>query len=371
MKKNSLCRQTLRKLQAKLAFGTASKLLSSLFMVAAMLVSCGSGSSNDITPEPSPTPTPTPTPSEETTFAKGADVGWLTEMEASNRKFYTAAGEEKECMALLKQLGMNAIRLRVWVNPTDGWCNKADVLKKAKRAQALGMDIMIDFHYGDSWCDPGQQPIPAAWEGHTLSQLKTDVADHTKDVLQTLKDNNISVKWVQVGNETTSGMLWPTGKAEGTNFYNFSQLFKAGRDAVKEVYADAQVIIHLDRGEDLAHFTWMLNGLKNYSVQWDIIGVSFYPEESNWEELTTTCLANLKTLKNTYKCPVMVCEVGMPWDATHAYDMLNKLITGCKADDLCLGVFYWEPECYNWKSYSKGAFNLQGRPTKAMNAFAN
>ena len=147
-------------------------------------------------------------------------------MEASGRKFYNSAGTEKECMQLMKDLGMNAIRLRVWVNPVGGWNNTADVVAKALRAKALGMKIMIDFHYSDSWADPGQQTKPAAWVGQDFATLKQSVATHTTSVLNTLKTNGIIPAWVQVGNETNDGMLWPDGKAS-TNMNNFAQLVNA------------------------------------------------------------------------------------------------------------------------------------------------
>ena len=106
---------------------------------------------------------------EVTTFYKGADISWVTEMEAGGHKFYNADGQERECTALMKEYGMNAIRLRVWVDPSahDNWCNKEDVLVKAKRAKALGMEVMIDFHYSDWWADPAKQNIPASWKGHS------------------------------------------------------------------------------------------------------------------------------------------------------------------------------------------------------------
>ena len=107
-------------------------------------------------------PGPKPPDSDTSGFAKGADVSWITEMEDSGIRFYDQSGNETECMALLKSLGMNSIRLRVWVNPVDGWCNKTDLLVKAKRAKDLGMRIMIDFHYSDVWADPGHQFKPAA-----------------------------------------------------------------------------------------------------------------------------------------------------------------------------------------------------------------
>ena len=89
-----------------------------------------------------------------TEFSKGADISWVTQMEKDGVRFYSSSGEEIECTALMKEIGFDAIRLRVWANPTGKWCDKADVLAKAKRAQKLGMDIMIDFHYSSSWADP-------------------------------------------------------------------------------------------------------------------------------------------------------------------------------------------------------------------------
>ncbi len=305
------------------------------------------------------------------TFAKGADVSWLTEMEASGKKFYDASGKAGDCLSILNGLGVNAIRLRIWVNPTDGWCNKADVVAKAARAQALGMAVMADFHYSDSWADPSQQTPPAAWKDYTVLQMGTAIADHTKDVLNALKDKGINVQWVQVGNETSSGMLWPLGEAKDTEFTNFAFFVNAGYSAVKAVYPEASVIVHLDRGNELAHLTWMFDGLRTAGAKWDMIGVSFYPDDSDWETLTASCLSNLKTVHNRYSCPVMVCEVGMPWDSTNASSMMTRLVDGCKAIDGCGGVFYWEPECYGgWKGYTKGAFDESGKPTAALSAFA-
>lgn len=108
----------------------------------------------------------------------------------------------------MKELGLDAIRLRVWVNPSDGWCNKEDVVKKAKKAAELNMDVMIDFHYSDIWADPGKQFKPAAWENLGLTELKQAIANHTKDVLNALKSAGVTPKWVQVGNEIRPGMLW-------------------------------------------------------------------------------------------------------------------------------------------------------------------
>ncbi len=117
------------------------------------------------------------------TFANGADVSWVSQEESSGYAFYNSGGTQTDPFVLLKNLGTNAVRLRVWVNPADGWCNGADVLYKAKRAAAQGMRIMIDFHYSDSWADPGKQTPPAAWSSHTVAQLNHDVYEHTEGIL--------------------------------------------------------------------------------------------------------------------------------------------------------------------------------------------
>ena len=133
-------------------------------------------------------------------FSLGADISWITELESRGTTFATAEGEVMECTKLMKQLGMDAIRLRVWVNPRNEYSSAADVLKKAQRAKANGMDIMIDFHYSDTWADPGKQFIPKAWESHSYEEMLNDVSEHTTTVLQLLKKNGIKPRWVQVGN---------------------------------------------------------------------------------------------------------------------------------------------------------------------------
>lgn len=307
-------------------------------------------------------------------FAKGADVSWLTEMEQNGKKFYDANGKATECMALLRDLGTNSVRLRVWVNPDGGWNAKDDVLTKAWRAKNLGMRLMIDFHYSDSWADPGKQNIPAAWNGFKddLDKMKAAVASHTTDVLQALKNNGIDVEWIQIGNETRTGMLWPLGKVSNNNFANYAALNNAGYDAAKAVYPNAQCMIHIDSGNEIGRFTWMFDGLKSAGAKWDVIGMSLYPEDDNWQTATDDCLANISTLATRYNCKVMVSEIGMPWDSENAAVMMKKMVDGCKAKPECLGIFYWEPECYGgWNGYSKGAFTSEGKPTDALKAFAN
>ncbi|SFW87703.1 glycoside hydrolase family 53 protein [Chitinophaga sancti] len=305
-------------------------------------------------------------------FAKGADISWITEMESSGKKFYNAAGTEMDGIRLLQSLGMNAIRLRVWVNPADGWCNKNDLLVKAYRAKSLGMRIMIDFHYSDSWADPSQQTKPAAWANMGFDELKKAVANHTTEVLTLLKEKGITPEWVQVGNETGNGMLWEDGKAS-SNMAQYAALTNAGYDAVKATFPDAKVIVHLQNGNDNSLFRWLFDGLKSNGGKWDVIGMSLYPTKDNWAAMNTACYQNMQDMVTRYGSSVMICEVGMDQEqATTAKAFLADLIAKSKSvpDNKVLGIFYWEPEAYGaWKNYTMGAFDDSGKPTVALDAF--
>lgn len=252
-------------------------------------------------------------------------------MEAAGLQFYNKSGTEQDLLFILKGLGINTIRLRVWVNPANNYNNEADVLSKTIRAKNAGMKIMIDFHYSDSWADPGKQTKPAAWAGQNISTLQTSVYNHTLTVLNTLKSNGIVPAWVQVGNETNDGMLWPEGKAS-TNMANFTSLINAGYNAVKVVDTSIKVIVHISNGYDNSLFRWMFDGLKNNGANWDIIGMSLYPSVSNWSTLNAQCLANMNDMVLRYNKPVMICEVGMSWDdSTACNSFLTDHITKTKS----------------------------------------
>ncbi len=304
-------------------------------------------------------------------FAKGADVSWLTEMENAGRIFYNSSGTAQDCFLILKNLGMNSIRLRVWVDPAGGWNNTNDVVAKAIRAKNLGMRILIDFHYSDSWADPGQQTKPVAWAAQDLATLQASVFSHTFNVLTTLKANGVTPEWVQIGNETNDGMLWPTGKAS-INMANFASFINKGYDAVKAVDNTIKVIVHISNGHDNSLFRWIFDGLKTNGARWDVTGMSLYPDPANWATMNSQCLANMNDMISRYSKPVMIAEVGMSWDQAAACNsFLTDLITKVKSlGNNGLGVFYWEPQSYNnWQSYTKGAFDNNGKPTVALNAF--
>ena len=309
----------------------------------------------------------------DTTFAKGADVSWVTQMEASGYKFYDKNGNQQDLFVLMKSLGFNSIRLRAWVNPTNGWCNTTDLIKKAVRAKNAGMKIMIDFHYSDVWADPGDQNKPAAWVNLTTANLITTLSSYTTGVMDTLKMNGITPNWVQVGNETNDGMLWEDGRASA-QMATFAALISSGYNAVKSVSPSTKVIVHISNGFDNSLFEWMFDGLKANGAKWDIIGMSLYPTISNYTTLDAQCLANMNDMVTRYGTPVMIVEVGMEADqpaTTQGFltDILNKVHSVNNKQGL--GVFYWEPEAYNWQGYGLGAFDNTGKPTVALNAFAN
>ncbi len=338
--------------------------------------------------EANPTYTPA-TEGEEVTydmsgFVRGADISWVTQMESEGEVFYNSDGVETECTELMREIGMNAVRYRVWVDPEDGWCNKSDVLAKCLRAQKLGLRIMIDFHYSDTWADPSAQLIPEAWLDYDTAGLTQAVSDHTTEVLSALKNAGIDVEWVQVGNEVTHGMLRHSSEdADGNTTLseyggdvynypaNFAAFVDAGYDAVKSVYSDAQVVVHVDRGHEISYANRIFTALNTYGASYDIIGLSLYPNSSSWTDRTSTCVSNITTLYNTFGHDVMICETGMDYsDPDAAYAMLSYLLENSEATGHCLGVFYWEPEApagYNG-GYSMGAFE-NGAPTHALDAF--
>ena len=275
-------------------------------------------------------------------------------------------------MQILKEKGINSLRFRVWVNPTDGWCGKKDVAYMAHRADSMGFRVMIDFHYSDWWADPGKQNKPAAWANHTVEELLTDIYTHTYDVLDTLKILGVTPEWVQVGNETNNGMLWPEGKAS-VSMSNFAAMVSSGYDAVKAIDSTIKVIVHISNGYDNGLFRWMFDGLKNNGAKWDVIGMSLYPSWANkpWATVNSMCLTNMNDMVARYQKEIMICEVGMAYNQEYDCNaFLLDLINKTKSVTGGLGVFYWEPECYNWMSYNMGAWDPSTKqPTLAMDAF--
>ncbi|MGA3288279.1 MAG: glycosyl hydrolase 53 family protein [Bacteroidota bacterium] len=308
-------------------------------------------------------------------FANGADIGWLSQMEAQGYVFNNDSGVQENCLVILKEHGINALRFRVWVNPTGKYCSKKDVAYMSHRADSMGFRVMIDFHLSDWWADPKTQTKPAAWASHTVAQLDSDVYHHVYEILDTLKTIGVTPAWVQIGNETNDGMLWEDGRAS-THMNNFAAMVLSGYNAVKAVDTTIQVIVHLSNGHDNAMFRWMFDGLISNGAKWDIIGMSVYPYWANWPNSLpwatddSLALITMKDMIARYQTKVMVTETGYLYNqAVDANKFLIDLIRKTKSVG-GLGVFYWEPECYNWQSYNLGAWDPSTKkPTVAMDAF--
>ena len=329
-------------------------------------------------------------------FVRGADVSWCTEMETDGKVFRNADGEVTDIFALLRRIGMTAVRLRVWVNPErlgyGAWSDKADVLKKARRAQAQGLDIMIDFHYSDFFVDPGTQATPLDWQGFSLDQVKEALAAHTKDVLQTLKSEGIEPKWVQVGNETNNGMIWDYGRidwnlSDAARYTNYVALSNVGYDAVKSVLPHAAVIVHLGNTKDAL---WFYEEFKEAGGKFDMIGLSHYSTSEEWNSMdaeaaysNANAASQVSEAIGKFQVPVMICETGFDaWQQDLAAEVMEDLMNRMKVIPGCAGVFYWEPEVdglwkpayysqTGWGAYGKGAFTTDGRPTKILDAFSD
>ena len=310
-------------------------------------------------------------------FAKGADVSWLPQMEATGYRFYDTDGKEKDCLQLLKERGMNTIRLRVFVNPSQdkasGHCSKEETVAMALRAQKAKMRIMIDFHYSDTWADPAKQAKPAAWANLSFDALQKKVYEHTFDVLTALQKAGVTPEWVQVGNEIPGGMLWPDGSTN--NWVQLAQLLNKGYEATKAVNAKIKVIVHVDEGNNNEKFRWFFDKATEHQVKYDVIGLSYYPFwiKKDYSETIADLQKNLNDMASRYQKEVMVVEVGgVDEQVQNTRELLAATIKAVKAvpNHKGLGVLYWEPQgAKSWSGYGLSAWQQDGKPSPALDAF--
>ena len=248
-------------------------------------------------------------------FARGADISWVSEMEHDGRSFRKKDGTQADILEVLKDCGFTAIRLRVWVDPYGGWSGKNDVVALSRRVSAAGMSLMVDFHYSDFFADPSRQQIPAAWDADkdNLAGMCTHVADHTKDVLQALKTAGVDVRWVQVGNETRNGMLWPAGQLWTSSgdipdgYKHLAELYNAGYKAAKAVYPNALVMPHLNNAYE--DNDWWFKRFKAAGANFDAIALSHYPQAESGmtaAQYNQKALNSIRQLHTAYGVPVIV-----------------------------------------------------------------
>jgi arabinogalactan endo-1,4-beta-galactosidase len=302
-----------------------------------------------------------------TNLAYGADVSWLTQLQSLGYSYVDETQTQMSALQILKNHGVNAVRIRTFVNPTItsgvlgvGDTDQAGSIALAKTASAMGFQIMIDFHYSDTWADPGHQTIPAAWASDSYSQMKTDLYNYTFNFMTALAADGIYPVYVEVGNEINSGLLWPMG--EYTNPAQMAGLLNSGYSAVKAVSSSTKVVIHIANLSNLSDAEWFFDLLKSNGGSWDVSGFSYYDGPGT----LSTISANLQTLAMRYNKPVMICEIGDTYsDTMGSADDMKSAIEAMEAvpNDMGLGLFYWEPEAPDdatTGNYSLGAVTEAG-----------
>ena len=246
-------------------------------------------------------------------FIKGMDISTLLEEEACGAKYFDN-GTEEDMLCILKKYGVNSVRLRLWNNPysEDGkpyGAGTNDIEKTiilSKRAKALGMGVLLDFHYSDFWADPGKQTVPKAWRGYSVDELQKAVYDYTKEVMEILHKENVPPAMVQVGNELTNGLLWPTGKKP--EYKNISDYISAGIRAVKAVDDKVPIMIHLDNGGNNVMYRDWFDHYIETGEDFDIIGMSYYPF---WHGTIKELDYNMHDMAERYKKEIVIAEVSM------------------------------------------------------------
>jgi arabinogalactan endo-1,4-beta-galactosidase len=291
---------------------------------------------------------------------RGADVSSLQRAMDVGAKYYTASGAAADPLDILKSAGVNYVRLRVWNNPASGYNNAAKVLAYARTVKAKGFKLLVDFHYSDTWADPGKQVKPAAWSSHPIGTLTTDVYNYTYSLCTSLKAQGTTPDSVQIGNEINVGMLWNDGKVAGNDFTNLSQLLKAGYNATKACNSGTQVVIHTADADSDAHARWFYDGIAAKGVPWDITGLSYY---CNWHGTMANMTSVVADVRSRYGKPVVIAETAAPFTLNNADRTGNSITSACSGYPAtwngqgaafaavqsaakaggAIGVFYWEP----------------------------
>ncbi|MBN8701349.1 MAG: glycosyl hydrolase 53 family protein [Chitinophagales bacterium] len=241
----------------------------------------------------------------------GADISFLPELEHKGMKFYDTDGKENDAIQILKNHGLNYVRLRIFNNPAsdsgyspkDGFCDLAHTLQMAKRVKAAGMKLLLDFHYSDYWADPQKQWMPRAWRNKSFTELKKAVYEYTKMVVQALKEQGTAPDMVQVGNEINHGMIWPAGSI--TDMDQLAQLFFAGVQGVKAASPHTSIMLHIALGGQNDESRYFIDQMNMRGVPYDVIGLSYYPK---WHNTLADLEYNLEDLSRRYNKDVIVVE---------------------------------------------------------------
>lgn len=260
--------------------------------------SCSSSESNS----------PEPVPDE---FIRGADMSFLPLIE-SEGTVYKHNNTAEDAITTLKNAGCNAIRIRLWKNPSDGHSGLVEVKTLAQRVKAAGLKVWLTVHYSDTWADPGSQTKPSAWQSMDFNTLKTSVTDYTNQIM-----TEINPDIIQIGNETNDGMLWPEGKLS-TNESQYLQLVSAATAAVRSKSTTTKIMLHY---AGISGSDWFFS--KVASIDYDYIGLSYYPIYHGTSLVTLQNTMN--SLGNLYNKKVLIAETSYPF--TFGYnDYTNNII---------------------------------------------
>ncbi|MEV1157651.1 glycosyl hydrolase 53 family protein [Micromonospora chokoriensis] len=322
--------------------------------------------------------TPAPASAANTLTMRGADVSSLQRSLDLGARYYDAGGVARDPLDIMKSVGVNYVRLRVWNNPVSGYNNKSRVLAQARVARAKGLKVLIDFHYSDTWADPGKQYKPAAWIGHSLSQLRADVYTFTYDVCSSLRAQGTPPDSVQIGNEINVGMLWDEGKVVNNDFAPLAGLLKQGYRATKDCGGGIPVMIHTANADSNANARWFYDGIRAQGVQWDITALSYY---CMWHGTLANLYNNIVDLRGRYGKPVVIAETAYPFTRDNA-DSEPNAIGDATCDGIsatwsgqaqefdwvqntarnagAIGVFYWEPTWYAVRGNGWDPANING-----------
>jgi arabinogalactan endo-1,4-beta-galactosidase len=315
-------------------------------------------------------------------YAIGADLSFLKQTEEQGTVFKDN-GEAKPGLQLFKDHGYNWIRLRLFHTPTQLPNNLSYTISLAKAAHQLGYRFLLDYHYSDTWADPGKQYIPKAWEGLSHDGLVKAVFDYTRQTTLAFREAGVLPDIVQIGNEVTNGLLWPDGKLPD-NWDHFAEFIKAGMAGV-EAGAGSEphprIMIHIDRGGDPVKTKWFFDKLNSYQVKYDVIGQSYYPW---WHGSLNDLRENLIFMANEYRKDIIVVEAAYNWQPREytnkpapfpespqgQKDFLEEVNRAVRATPFGLGkgIFWWEPAVSGVRG-GRGFFDAGGNALPVMTVF--
>lgn len=334
----------------------------------------------------------------------GGDVSLLPDYEAAKAKYYDSAGKPiNDVLTFCYDEGMNCMRVRLFVDPGNYNGPEKDanakqdldyIIPLCQRIKNDGFALMLDFHYSDTWADPAKQWTPKAWEGLTNTQLYEKIYEYTKETLETLKNNGVVPDFIQPGNEISYGMLWgPAGTGNtkvyatsDTNWNRFYTLLRKAVEACREVCPDAGIVIHTERVTQPWYLKAFYEKLNGFGLDYDIIGLSYYPYFHGSMSVLDTALTELET--DFPDKDIMLVETGYPyaWEvpgttqkvdypyteggqAEFAQDLVDTLLKHENVN----GLFWWWFE-YNAKNTSlSGWYNaplFDSRTGRVTAAFA-